>query len=544
MLDALGSFAQDHPYATVSIVLALAGGPIFGTRSLQAGRFAQRDPFSLPRKAGLVAAWFAFFVFIVHKWPTVQRIGRWVVLALLGVATVIAYLIWPGRIVMLVGLTMMWGGILWFRDWIGGSHVEITLANIQAAKRKHRITQVIRHAAATVTHEGAPPQVSMVEEHNGHSRVHIEPGIGESLGDLMTRADTGAFGNAIRRLGPRYGVDDLTVTSSQITPDGTQEGEGALTIYDGDPLEEIVRPPDSWPTDVDAPVSLGRDIDGGELTVDIDAEFSMLVGGLKGQGKSSFIAAILDQLARRTDTAIVLTDPKRMEFAQWVDRASMVGLGRLGTDLAIRFAYCEYLHRTTVLAAAAGYVRKNRTGVDFPRLVLVSDEMAEMSSTKPKGEERDDIKYTLETYFGDLSESPEAWSESCQEVYRMIITLTRATGFTTVGATQRPSTTVLPANIRDNHDLAVGFAMRDRTTTGMVFGETAPPCWLIPPKHRGVGYALTQESRTAVKFRSPLIDDARIAETVKATRGLRVDLGWPRTIERPIKPPVEDLDED
>ena len=558
MMETVTNFVGDHPMIALSIAASVVGIPWGNTKMRQVGP----NLHSVSGKTGALA-WVVGIVYLVNNWPTVSRIVRWGLCAILAVTAAYVWISYPGRVTGFILFGGIAGGLVWWYQWLGGA--DPTLANCRRARRMHDTTTVVRQSLAAVTPEGSPPRTGHVTEEDGRIAVHVEPAPGETLSAIEEAALNGAIGNAARQIGEKYGLD-LAVTGSVVRPDGDAEGEAALICHTGgDPLARVFAPPAEWTTEPDAPVVIGVDEMGEEATIGIAAEFSLLIGGFKGAGKSMLFAGVIDQVARRTDTALVLCDPKRQEFAPWAGRASMIGVDIAGTDLALRLVYMEMKSRSRRYQAdisadgeiIGDYIRKPSVA-ECPRIVLGVDEVAEVSSKKPKfapapKTNRDGEEIWPDPLEGDLITAalnkhysvktwPEAATESAQEILRKIITLGRSLNITTIIATQRPSTEVLPSAIRDNCDVQLGFALRDSTATEMVFGDGKVPCHKIPISSKGVGYVRTQEERQPRKFRSYLIDDERVLATAKATRDLRVDLGWPRLVEGPTPPPMSEED--
>ena len=535
------ALASEHPYATASIIAGIVGIPWGITKQRQSAR----SLYSLGNKTGLIA-WAAGLVYLANNWPTVARFGRWVLSAAVAVTLAIVWHLYPARSTFLIIVCVAIGGGYWVYQWLDGA--DPTLANFRAARRRHDATTVMRQTLAAVTPEGAPPRTGrVVEDDAGRLAIHVEPAPGENLTAIQEAALNGAIGNAARQIGEKYGLN-LAVTGSFVTPDGVSEGEASLICHTGgDPLADTIWPPDTWPTDVDTPLTVGTDEMGQPPTLDLEPEIAMVVAGLKGIGKSMFVASLIDQLAARDHTAIVLCDPKMQEFAPWAQRASTVGLGIPGTDVVIRLVYLEMKARQKRYKATVdtdgeviGSWSRKPGRAECSRIVLIVDEVAEVPATKPKDAYLDALLTTLYPY--GVTEHPEAAVLPARNILQRIVTLGRSVNMSQILATQRPAADVLPTGIRDNCDVFVGFALHDADATTMVFGNAHVPCHDIPVSSKGVGYVRRQTERAPIKFRGYMMEDARIIATARATRAKRVDLGWPLIIEQPTQPTTSEED--
>lgn len=248
-----------------------------------------------------------------------------------------------------------------------------------------------------------------------------------------------------------------------------------------------------------------------ELGLDINARpvmfslcyKSMLVGGIPGAGKSNFIKLILSYLVTSKNVELFAIDPKKTELVQFKDAfASFVS----GSDAKeIR----ELLqHILDVIALRATYLAttgktKMVPTKEFPLIVLVIDELAELATFADK-KEREEIQMQL----------------------RRIVSLGRAFCVTTIVATQKPSSINIDTNLRSLIPIRAALACADRSTAEMILGlGTFNDSDLTSPY---VGKVLFSDGGPCNTFQSYEITDDFIADLLK-----RYTFAHPKTSVRP-----------
>lgn len=229
-------------------------------------------------------------------------------------------------------------------------------------------------------------------------------------------------------------------------------------------------------------------------------EASWSVNGLTRSGKSVFLAGLIRQLAPREHTALVLADPKMVEFVGWHDRASSLALGVEAVRDQCRWVIGEVKRRYTAICDVHTWrvQRKVQVGPTMPHIVWIVDECAEVF----KGKE----------------------GAALVDAFHSVMTLCLATRITPILATQRPDTDSIPNKIRSATTIRVGFATADELHSRMAFGIGGVAAHEIPQAHKGVGYFIADGDRRAMKFRSANVTDAEIEHAAALTAGLRVPL--------------------
>jgi DNA segregation ATPase FtsK/SpoIIIE-like protein len=257
-----------------------------------------------------------------------------------------------------------------------------------------------------------------------------------------------------------------------------------------------------------------------------------LIAGAPGAGKSNTLSVLINDVARRPNTALVLGDPKRVEFGPWAKRASCIALGTTDREgernyqLELLELLEDELHRRYAqMEAGDGYVRKWRVGIDGPRIVVVFDELAAIT-TGIKGTMKDII-------VGRLGR---------------VMTMGRAAEIVVVICTQQPDAVVVPTRLRNACQIRIAHMTMSGDQTEMILSTPRPAGVPIlphqlPPSARGVGYALTDTSSQVEMFRAIRLEDDEVEAAGAATAPLCVTLpGWPRRLSETVQGGSLDVD--
>lgn len=261
----------------------------------------------------------------------------------------------------------------------------------------------------------------------------------------------------------------------------------------------ITLPPLTYGAPPLGPICIGLGDDGQPAWLPVD-EAAWSVGGMSRAGKSNLLAGVIRQFAVRRNTAIVLGDPKLLEFAGWRDRASSVAIGAAQCRDQARWIAAEVDRRyQAVLASAAGrVVRRVEVSDGTPHIVWILDECADVF----EGREGAQIATTI-----------AGIARKCL-----------AAKITPILCTQRSDAEAIPTKIRANLLNRIGFACSDELHARLTFGQSGVPAHLIPVGAKGVGYYIPDGDRAPRAFRAQLVTDEQIEEAAARTAGLRVDL--------------------
>lgn len=240
-------------------------------------------------------------------------------------------------------------------------------------------------------------------------------------------------------------------------------------------------------------VPLGLNESGEEVRVPV-LESNILLAGLPGSGKSVGLNAIVAGLAQLPQVALFGIDLKRVELSLWANRFTRTALdGDAATALLEDLnALMEVRYRQLVSEGKRKYDENDFTP-EIPLVVLVVDEMAQLvaGSTDAAGKKEDAARVTL---------------------LQKIIQLGRAAGFVVIGATQRPSSEVIPTRLRDLFQIRIAYRTTTPEMTTMIVGATTEP---VPAHHitqgqKGVCFVTLESEIVPVKARTYLLPDAGV----------------------------------
>ena len=344
--------------------------------------------------------------------------------------------------------------------------------------------------------------------------------------DLAVRFDSHTVLPVIKRVRCGGGVDVVTVrmVTGQIPDDyakvserlahtfGVRQVKAApgprpdlvvLTLMRGDPLTELV-PPLPVPAVPDfAALPVGRQETGEVYRLRLFGT-QVLVVGATGAGKGSVIWSIVRALAGGVGSGLVEI---------WgIDPKGGMELG-IGSPLFARFACHDYGVMADLLQEAAataqrraaslrGRVRQHTPTPDEPLIVVVIDELANLTAYLTDRQLKDRIKAAL----------------------GVLLTQGRAVGVHVVAAIQDPRKEVLP--FRDLFPTRIGLRLTEEAQVDMVLGEgmrdRGALCDRVPQSLPGVGYVVLDGDPTPMRVRFSYLTDDDIRSLAHTYGRLRV----------------------
>jgi S-DNA-T family DNA segregation ATPase FtsK/SpoIIIE len=241
-------------------------------------------------------------------------------------------------------------------------------------------------------------------------------------------------------------------------------------------------------------------------------ERNILIGGEPGSGKSGLLNAIVAHAALSLDCRLILLDGKRVELGQWRKCAdAFVGpdiaaalrlLKRLQIMMDRRYDYLEDCERRKIIAGDA-----------FLAYLLAIDEVAYFSATVGSKQQREEFSTLL----------------------RDLVARGRAVGLIAAAATQRPSSTIIPTDLRDLFAWRYAGRCTNDSSSDIVLGHGwAQKGWsanTISPNNPGAGL-LISESGSPELVKVAYLDDrtcAAIAKYAATLRGTVRDTVRPRS---------------
>jgi hypothetical protein len=318
-------------------------------------------------------------------------------------------------------------------------------------------------------------------------RVRCRAGCDEVTVRMVTGQIPDDFAKASERLAHTFGVRQVKAMP------GPTYATVVLVLMRGDSLHQTVPPlpvPDA-PDSTALPIGVQEDGDLYRLRL---FGTQVLIVGATGSGKGSVIWSIVRALAGGVADGLVELwglDPKGgMEL----------GIGR---PLFARFASRDFAEMAAMIEQAAataqeraarlaGQTRQHVPTVDEPLIVLVIDELANLTAYLTERQLKDRIKAAL----------------------GIVLTQSRAVGVHVVAAIQDPRKEVLPA--RGLFPTRIGLRLSEPAEVDMVLGDgmrdRGALCDRIPQTQPGIGYVVLEGDPTPMRVRLTYCDDTTIRD--------------------------------
>jgi DNA segregation ATPase FtsK/SpoIIIE-like protein len=258
-------------------------------------------------------------------------------------------------------------------------------------------------------------------------------------------------------------------------------------------LPDVVPYPSGLRPTIDR-LPVGVDVDGNTVSVRL-RESNALVAGLPGGGKSGFLNAVIaSAVGCGPSVALYGIDPKRVELAAWRGAFTRIAtedddflplLNDLADEMNARYAYL----------AENGLRKFDTFDAGHPLVVLVIDEMAEV-----------------------VSSADAKRDKAHAAAIRLLVQKGRAAGICVIGATQRPSSDVLPTSLRDLFVQRVAFATSTVEMSRMILGDGVrgdePGPESIGANERGAGFVTSDGDRGLTRFKAYWVTDEAVRSVV------------------------------
>ncbi len=300
----------------------------------------------------------------------------------------------------------------------------------------------------------------------------------------------------------------LGVREVRVTPDRCNAGVAEVAVIRRDPLSG--GKPLAWPWLDKAmaslwdaiPVGVGEDGEGIEISM---PERNIVIGGEPGAGKSVALSMLVAAAALDPYAHLTLFDGKLVELSMWrrcADHFVGADLGRaievlkeLRADMEDRYEFLMEEGRRKITKGDQGR---------FPLRLVVIDELAVFTAALGG----DDKKLAAE----------------CSNLFRDLVSRGRAAGIIVVGATQKPSSDIVPTALRD----LFGFRWAMRCSTPQASDTILGQGWAsggfsassIDSRDRGVGFLLAEGGRP-VRLKSYYLSDDDLAKLVRRAESVR-----------------------
>jgi hypothetical protein len=407
--------------------------------------------------AGLTIASVALYALALWRLPEVRSrllyAGLAVVLAAEAL-TILQALV--GVTIGTAGLAMSIASTGWLnREWLKGQWAEtLHLRDWRNACQRCGLWE-----PATTTRPGrSEPRLLAVTATPTGTRLHVRLHSGWSPPDVQRAAD---------RLASFYHARRVTVAL-----DPADAGALDVTIVRHDPLAGAGA---TWPlrdaqrVSLWEPIPVAVDESGATVCVSLPGKH-LLLGGQPGAGKSVAESLVVAAAALDPDTRLWLLDGKQVDLAAWRGRAA-AWAGASQEDSQRVLEQARDWMEARYLDLEARHQRKVAPG--DPLAVLVVDEMTETLAGKQ--------------------------GKKLAELLRTLVAKGRAAGLIVIAATQKPSSNVVPTELRDLFSYRWGL----RCTTPDASDVTLGKGWasrgidssLIDQASPGIGYLLAEDGQ-------------------------------------------------
>jgi S-DNA-T family DNA segregation ATPase FtsK/SpoIIIE len=231
---------------------------------------------------------------------------------------------------------------------------------------------------------------------------------------------------------------------------------------------------------------------------------NILMGGEPGAGKSSLLNTIVGTATLCDDVNLVLFDGTQVDLGLWEDCADVF----VGPDLELAILTLERLQ--TVMDNRYNFLRSVRQQKIRPRdafgaILVALDEIAYYSATA--GDEKEQKRFSV--------------------LLRDIVARGRKVGVTVAGATQRPSSDIIPPSLRDIFAWRFAGRCTNDVSSDIILGHG----WFkkgyssntVDPDNQGCGYLIGERGtpmlvKAAYLSNDDIIRVADYAAWVRRTR--------------------------
>lgn len=316
----------------------------------------------------------------------------------------------------------------------------ITLLKIEAAKKNTDVSSELR--------ENADKIIQTLDSFNVHVKIS-----NVSRGPTITRYEVEpAAGTRVRSIINLLDDIALSLASSGVRSDGIIAGKSAIgievpnktvnTVY----VRELIEDEQFAEAKSKLTTSLGKDVSGSPVYLDIAKMPHLLIAGATGMGKSVCINSLLVSLlykARPDEVKLILIDPKKVELNIYngiphllvpvvFDPKKAAGsLHWAVTEMERRFELIE-AQNTRNIAQYNAAVASDPTKELLPQIVIIIDELADLMMSAP-----DDVEASI-----------------CRLAQKA-----RAAGMHLIIGTQRPSVDVITGLIKANIPSRIAFTV-------------------------------------------------------------------------------------
>jgi DNA segregation ATPase FtsK/SpoIIIE-like protein len=251
-----------------------------------------------------------------------------------------------------------------------------------------------------------------------------------------------------------------------------------------------------------------------------------LIAGASGAGKTNCMHTLVRQVARRERVAIVVIDPKEVDFTGWVRQLAMLALGDGPARTAFGYVVEEFRYRKALVS------EYNRMAVERGLVALTSLPLG----VPILGDQFDYILVIVDEV-ESLTDPDNEGHQGRKKFLKDLLRLGRAFGIGVLLATQQPNHNVVPTGIRNLCRTRVCFGTESRDQSNVIWGEGYNALTVgggeVRPPHaiEQIGEAFVRWDRDVWHFQAAYTSPQQIqadAATLPRTPG---PASWPHVIE-------------
>jgi DNA segregation ATPase FtsK/SpoIIIE, S-DNA-T family len=352
----------------------------------------------------------------------------------------------------------------------------------------------------TLAHFGLPAEVTQIQRGPAITQFGVEPGYIERIGPDGNPRQQKVRVNQIAALRKDLALA-LAATRLRIQAPVPGRGIVGIEVPNGVTavvrLRSIIQSPQFERLKTPLAVTLGKDVSGTPIAIDLAKMPHLLIAGTTGSGKSVLINTLITCLVFNNTPEklnLIMIDPKKVELIRFNGLPHLIGTVEVEADRAVgvlRWLTAEMDRRYEMFALVnarnlGGYNRKiagDKTRKKLPYIAVFIDELADLMHTYPG-----DVERTL-----------------CR-----LAQMARATGIHLVVATQRPSTDVITGLIKANFPARLSFAVASNIDSRVILDTTGADQLL----GKGDMLFLSPEASAPLRVQGVFPSDIEIERTV------------------------------
>ena len=320
--------------------------------------------------------------------------------------------------------------------------------------------------------------------------------------------------------------------------------ESRETVY----LRELLSHSSFGDSNHDLPITLGKDIGGQPMIVDLAAMPHLLIAGTTGSGKSVAInTMILSLLYRQSpeECRMIMIDPKMLELSVYDGiphllapvvtdpRKAVFALKWVVSEMEDRYRKMSKMGVRKLSTYNERVTEAKKRGRKFTRMVQTGfDEATGEPTIVEQMIEPETLPYIV-VIVDEMADLMMAAGKEIEACIQRLAQMARASGIHVVLATQRPSVDVITGTIKANIPIRASFQVASKIDSRTILGEQGAEQLL------GRGDMLFMSGGSRVnRVHGPFVDDTEVEQIVSHLKSL----GTPEYLAEIVEGPEEGHD--